>query len=380
MKRKYKVLQLLLHCNDNISGVADEIAQGFPENRFEVTTAFLCDGPDPVLKESQLSRTVKFNFRPSDLKGVKRYKALKVLYRHCRDQQYDVIIAHRFKPMNLLMLLNHFLDIPACIGVQHGIGDFDRFIRRYEAKILMKRNWKTVGVSRAVCDYLIGCRSGFQHRNTVKINNAIDIQRAEGVQLSRGNARAELNVPLDSVILGAIGRLVPVKGHMLLIKALSKLQVSFPHVHVAIIGEGRSRHELEAEIDRHGLHGRVHLLGHHDNAIKYVKAFDVFVMPSLSEGFPLALLEGMSGHLPVVGSDIESLRPILEGFVGRLFKAGCVDSLAETLKNLLHCSEKQRQEEGERAYAHLCAVYDIADYRNQYRDLVEEMLSKGHLL
>jgi len=101
-------------------------------------------------------------------------------------------------------------------------------------------------------------------------------------------------------------------------------------------------------------------------------------MPSLSEGFPLALLEGMSGHLPIVASDIESLRPVLEDFGGRLFKAGCAESLAETLEDCLNCSEKQRQVEGERAYAHLCAAYDIVDFRKQYRELVEDMLSRGH--
>lgn len=374
---RIKVLQLQLRFNVNISDLAEQIIQGLPADRFEVTTVFLSGRPGPRDTESCAPRSIYFDFKKDELKGLKRFRALWHLYKHCRDERYDIVIAHRFKPMNMLMLLNSRLKLPVCIGVQHGIGDFDRFLRRLEARFLIKPNWKTVGVSRAVCDYLISCRAGFSQENTVKINNAIDIERAERVQHTREHARAELGLNADAFILGCIGRLVPIKGHIFLIEAFSRIQKDYPEVQVAIIGEGRTRQKLEQAIENHGLQGRVHLLGARDNALQYVRAFNAFIMPSLNEGLPLALLEGMSGHLPVVGSNIDSLRSILEDSGGRIFTVKNIDSLTETLESLLEATAHELHLEGERAYAYLCDNHNIDDFRRQYRELLESLSARG---
>ena len=272
----------------------------------------------------------------------------------------------------MLMLLNRWLSIPLCIGVQHGIGDFDRAYRRWEARRLMTANWRVVGVSRAVRDYLIGCGGGFDERNTVQINNAIDIDRAEAMQHPRERARTLLGLAPEPFIFGAIGRLVPVKGHIYLIEAFSKVQAAYPHAQLAIIGEGRERTELEAAIIRFGLVGKVHLLGAREDALQYVRAFDAFVMPSLSEGLPLALLEGMSGRLPVSGSDIPSFRPILEDCGGRVFSVAQHAALAKCLLDVLATSAEARAVEGERAYAYLRRAHAIEGFHRQYLNLILE--------
>ena len=373
MSRTIKVLQLQNRYNVNASDLAEQVIQGLPSERFEVTTAFLRGRPGLGEPESRAPRSIYFGFSQSDLKGL-RLRALWRLYRLCREQRYDVVIAHRFKPMNMLMLLNRWLKIPACIGVQHGIGDFDRAYRRWEARRLLAANWRVVGVSRAVRDYLVGCRAGFDIGNTVQINNAIDIERAEGLQHSREQARAMLGLAPEVFIFGTIGRLVPVKGHIHLIEAFARLQTDYPQAQVAIIGEGRSRADLAAAIAQHGLQGRVHLLGAREDALQYVRAFDAFVMPSLSEGLPLALLEGMSGRLPVIGSDIDSLRPILEDCGGRVFPVGQPAALTKCLQDVLAISNEARFGEGERAYTYLRRAHDIEDFRRHYRELLDDLL------
>lgn len=374
MSRRIKVLQLQNRYNVNASDLAEQVIQGLPAERFEVTTAFLRGRPGPGEPESRAVRSIYFGFSQSDLKGL-RLRALWRLYRLWREQRYDVVIAHRFKPMNMLMLLNRWLKIPACIGVQHGIGDFDRAYRRWEARRLLTANWRIVGVSRAVRDYLVGCGAGFDAGNTVQINNAIDIDRAERLQHPREQARSLLGLAREPFIFGAIGRLVPVKGHIHLIEAFAQVQSVYPQAQLAIIGEGRMRAELEAAITRFGLDGKVQLLGAREDALQYVRAFDAFVMPSLSEGLPLALLEGMSGHLPVIGSDIPSLRPILEDCGGRIFPVGDAATLAKQLGAVLNLDAEQRCAEGERAYSYLRGAHAIEDFRLQYLQLIEQSLA-----
>lgn len=374
MKRKIKVLQLQNRYNVNASDLAEQVIQGLPAEHFEVTTAFLRGRPGPGEPESRAARSIYFGFSQTDLKGL-RLRALWRLFRLCREQRYDVVIAHRFKPMNMLMLLNLWLRIPACIGVQHGIGDFDRGYRRWEARRLLTANWRVVGVSRAVRDYLVGCGAGFDPSNTVQINNAIDIDRAERLQHPREQARSLLGLAQEPFIFGAIGRLVPVKGHIHLIEAFAQVQSVFPQAQLAIIGEGRMRAELEAAIVRFGLEGKAHLLGAREDALQYVRAFDAFVMPSLSEGLPLALLEGMSGHLPVIGSDIPSLRSILEDCGGRIFPVGDAAALATQLGAVLKLEAEQRRAEGERAYRYLRGAHAIEDFRLEYLQLIEQSLA-----
>lgn len=375
MSRKIKVLQMQNRYNVNASDLAEQVIQGLPAERFEVTTVFLRGRPGPGEPESRAARSLYFGFTQAELKGL-RLKALWRLYRLIREERFDVVIAHRFKPMNMMMLLNRIIRIPLCVGIQHGIGDFDRSYRRWESRRLLKANWRIVGVSRAVRDYLMGCGAGFGSSNTVQINNAIDIDRAEALQYPRAQARELLGLAQEPFIFGAIGRLVPVKGHVHLIEAFSEVRARHPEARLAIIGEGRSRAELEQVIAQRGLGDVVHLLGAREDALQYVQAFDAFVMPSLSEGLPLALLEGMSGRLPVIGSDIPSLKSILEDCGGRLFPSGQATMLAERLLEVLDMTPQERVAEGVRAYDYLRRAHDIEDFRRHYRELLTEALAR----
>ncbi len=376
MTRKIKVLQLQNRYNVNASDLAEQVIQGLPTQTYEVTTLFLRGRPRSGEPESRAARSVYFDLNSASTKGL-RLKALWLLYKHCRAQGYDVVIAHRFKPINMIMLLNIFLRIPACVGVLHGLGEYERPYRRWESRALISKAWRMVGVSRAVCDDLINSGAGFKPYNVRQINNAIDISRAERLQHSKLQARKLLGLPEDAFVIGTIGRLVPVKGHIQLLEAFSEIKDDYPQALLVIIGEGRLRQEMEAVIQARGLNGRVHLLGAKDDALQYVRAYDVFVMSSISEGLPLALLEGMSARLPVVGSDIDSMRPILEESGGRIYPVGQSAILAKRLREVVLLTPQERTKEGRRTYEYLCRAHAIEDFRKQYRDLLEEMLGAG---
>lgn len=369
MMRRLKVLQLQNRYNVSAADLAEQVVKALPADRFEVTTAFLRGRPEGDEPHSCAPHSVYFGFSQAATKGL-RLRVLWALYRHCRHNGYDVVIGHRFKPINLLMLLNVVLKFPACVGVLHGLGEFDRRYRQWVTQRLLTRAWHFVGVSRAVRDDLIYSRCGLDLSNTTQINNAIDIDRAQALQLERVEARLRLGLAASDLVVGTIGRLVPVKGHIYLLKAFARLQSEFPAARLLIIGEGRCREELESCIDEQGLHGRVHLPGTLDDALQYVKAFDIFVMPSLSEGLPLALLEGMSGKLPVMGASIDSLRPILQDSGGLIFEPADVPSLERQLRLMLELSAPERERLGQQAYDYLRRAHAVEDFRERYRDLI----------
>ena len=97
-------------------------------------------------------------------------------------------------------------------------------------------------------------------------------------------------------------------------------------------------------------------------------------MPSLAEGFPLALLEGMSGRLPIIASDIPSMHELVAGAEGVLVPPTDVDALAEAMDGYLAVSPDELRSKGLRCYNYLKAHHGIGEYRTAYRALIESGL------
>jgi glycosyltransferase involved in cell wall biosynthesis len=378
VNRRIKVLQLQPDYNvkaHDFADLAEQIVKALPAERYEIVAAFLRGKPQQGEPVSRADRSVYFEFSDAQLKGL-RLQAMWQLYRFCRAENFDVVICNRFKPVNMLLQLNRWLRVPLCIGISHGFGEYGRYYRRLQAKSLIDHAWRFVGVSPAVKQYLLDCKCGFTQQNTVAITNAIDIAQAEGLQLPRDEARRLLGIDLQVRLLGTCGRLVPVKGHVYLLQAFARLKDVYPRATLAIIGRGREEPRLLAEVDRLGLQGRVHLLGFRADALQYIRAFDIWTMPSLAEGLGLALLEGMSGHLPVIASSVPAMLPLIQGAGGLAVPPGDVNALTTALADYLQLSDQELQERGERAYAYLCASHDIESFRQQYLRLVEESLAQ----
>lgn len=373
---RIKVLQLQPDYNvkeHNIADLAEQIVMALPSDRFDVVSAYLSGEPNELGPFSKAERSVYFKFSGKQLKGL-RLKLLWHLFQLCRRERFDVVICNRFKPISVMLLLNRWLKVPLCIGVIHGFADFDRRYRRKQVNKRAKHGWCFVGVSKAVKQHLLDYRCGFEATNTVAITNAIDIEKAVALQLPRAEARRALGLAPDILLLGALGRLVPVKGHRYLIEAFAQVADQYPHVHLAIIGEGRERGALQKRIAEAGLQSRVHLVGFYPDALQYVQAFDIWVMPSLSEGLGLALLEGMSGRLPIIASDIPAMRPLIDGAGGTPVPPADVNALVHALRSYLNMSESERRALGGKVFDYLVREHSIEQYRREYRELVEKKL------
>ncbi|MDU9391772.1 glycosyltransferase family 4 protein [Pseudomonas sp. zfem002] len=380
MKRRFKVLQLQPDYNikrHDFADLAEQIVKALPTERFETTMAFLKGRPGPGEPVSRSDHSVYFEFSDKALKGM-RLLALWKLYRFCRKEGFDVVICNRFKPVNMLLQLNRWLKIPLCIGISHGFGEYDRFYRRRQTQRLIDGHWQFVGVSPAVKQYLIDCKCGFTEQNTHAITNAIDIPQAESLQHSREHARELLGLPQDVRLVGALGRLVPVKGHTHLIQAFAALKDKYPQAHLAIIGAGREQQKLQEQIDAAGLGGGAHLLGFKENALQYVRAFDIWTMPSLAEGLGLALLEGMSGRLPVIASSVPAMLPLIEGAGGLAVEPANVAQLTRALDSYLALDEQALRAKGEETWTYLRTHHDIDVFRQQYLDLIESGLANAN--
>ncbi len=355
--------------------VVEQIVGAFPRDRFEVTSAFLQGLPEAGDAPSRAEHTHYFQFPEKAKRGLRIGLHL-ALWRYCREGRFDVIICHRYKPAAMLMLISRFLHSPVCIGVSHIPIDFDRFWRRCMAALSMRPNWRYVGVSPAVRDYLIGKGCGFNPDNTVAITNALDLKVVEDILLPRAAARDELGLPRDARLIGAIARLTLPKGHIYLIRAFAAIASRHPDVHLAIIGDGREESRLREAVEQLGLGDRIHLLGRRRDARRYVRAFDLFAMPSLNEGLGMALLEGMCGQLPIIASDVPAMRPLIDGAGGLAVPPANVDALAAALDQYLNLDEQTLRNKGLQAYAYVRDNMSIEQFRSAWLKLIEEALAQ----
>lgn len=369
---KIKVLQLHPDYNIrkmDISDLGEQLFKALPAERFETVTAFLSGKPGQGQPESIAHRSVYFGFSAAELKGL-RIKALWRLYKFLKQERFDVVICNRYKPVNMMLTLARFLKIPKCIAIVHGFGDYDRRYRKKQLARNLTDNWVFVGVSAAVREYLIALKAGLTDKNTSYITNAIDLAAARDLMLDKANARAALGLSSDAVLIGAMGRLVPLKAHDCLINAFSALAHEFPDTQLAILGEGRERERLEQLIAQLGLEERVQLIGFKEDALQYLKAFDVWTMPSLREGLGLALLEGMCAGLPVIASSVPAMLPLVQGAEGIAVTPGSVEELTAALRKYLEMTDEERQQAGSKVLDYVINNHGIDEFRNKYLQLI----------
>jgi glycosyltransferase involved in cell wall biosynthesis len=264
------------------------------------------------------------------------------------------------------------LGIPHLITMHGGRYYADRLRRRLALRAAVAISAHTVAVSAPLAHH-IARDLRIPGTKVRTIPNGVRYLRPAQVTL-----RNELRLASGDRLLVAVGNLYPVKGHRHLIDAVSLLADRYPHLHVAISGRGELEPVLRSQALDRGLERRIHLLGLRADVGAILAAADVFVLPSLSEGLPLALLEAMFAGCPIVASDVGEVRTALDaGQAGLLVEPGNPEALAAALDRVLRDPPEARRL-GDRAAAHARAEYDLTRMVDRYVDLYKAALGQQY--
>jgi len=168
----------------------------------------------------------------------------------------------------------------------------------------------------------------FGDRKVVGIHNGVDLARVVAAR-EAADLRRELGIAPDAIVIGTVGRLVPVKGLEPFLRAARLVRERRADLKVLIVGEGPSETRLHALSRDLTLEQNVLFLGHRADCYDLMALMDVFVLPSLSEGIPMALLEAMALSRPVVATRVGGIPEVIEHEVsGLLVDAGQDSALA----------------------------------------------------
>ena len=168
-------------------------------------------------------------------------------------------------------------------------------------------------------------------------------------EVQKDNLRKKLNVRCDDIILGSVGNITWVKGYENLIVAMGTLKKKQKNLKLLIIGKILSTQtgyfkRLKRLVYSLGLEKDVYFLGMREDIPQLLSLMDIFIMPSLTEGTPISIMEAMSMKLPVIASRVGGIPELVsDGRTGLLVNPGNPDEITDAVLNLLKDSGKRRE-------------------------------------
>ncbi len=240
-----------------------------------------------------------------------------------------------------------------------------------------KRSDAIVGNSEAVLE-AVRRRRGVRAGRLRLIRNGVDVSRYAGVETSGNNGQpaALQGIPAGSLVVGAVGRLHPIKGHRYLVEAWPRVRQRFPEARLLLVGPAHPHQEQEIRevAARTGVADRLVLAGLRDDVPRLLPMMDVVALPSITEGFSNVIIEAGAAGRPVVATRVGgNPEAIVEGETGLLVPARDPAALGDAIVSLLADPSRRRQM-GEaarrRVHAHYTVERMVESWDQLYRDLV----------
>lgn len=292
----------------------------------------------------------------------------------CRRSSPQILHSHNYKGDIFLALLKRTMNGSALVSTKHGSTDSSARIRIYDylGDMSLKYFDRVIAVSNFTKRRLIERR--IPEEKIRVIQNGIDTMSFDHYR--KGRLRGELNLAPGSRVIGFIGRLGPEKGIKYLLEAASIICNKTHGVYFVLAGEGILKEETEAFIASNNLQGRIIMLGWRKDATELMPDMDILLLPSLTEGTPMVLLESMAMGVPVIASDVGGIGEVIEDSkTGLLIKPrdpqAIVNSISTLLENTELAANISRNSIAE-VKTHFSAHHMSEQYRQTYLSLTKE--------
>lgn len=231
------------------------------------------------------------------------------LYKLARKIRPNLIHSALFNANFHARLIGVLVRTPVIIE-EHGMYTWKRWYHILIDRLLANFTYKIIVPSRSVKNFLIA-QEGLNFDKITVLLNCIDPDFLKS-KTTRAEERMRLSVADDDFAIGAVGNLRKEKGHSVLLNAFKKVFAKYSNVRLFIVGDGLLYMHLIEKAKELAVEKNVVFLGRRSNISAFLKALDLFVMPSLSEGLGIALIESIFAGVPSIASDIEGIREVAE--------------------------------------------------------------------
>ncbi|MEI9475726.1 MAG: glycosyltransferase [Deltaproteobacteria bacterium] len=292
------------------------------------------------------------------------------LLRVVRRERVALIHSHEFLMSFYGSVIGKILKRPV-LSTFHGKNYYPEKKRRRLLVAFISRNSEMVCVSNELAQFLKS-RIGIKAMPRT-IYNGIDLATCSAT-CGKEDLKEQLGIRKDSRIVGTVGNLYPVKGQVYLIRAIPRVIRENPNVVFVFAGRGGEEERLRQEARNLNVSDRVFLLGFRSDIFALLEILDVFVLPSLSECLPVAVLEAMAKRIPPVVTDVGGNREIIDDQInGFIVPPGREEALAERITYLLRNGEVAK-EIGAKAFQTVRERFTLEKMVAKYEELYDSLL------
>lgn len=238
-------------------------------------------------------------------------------------------------------------------------------------RFLAKRTHVLIAVSNEVRDALLDLGVGSAEQFRV-IPLGFELDAFLSVDGKTGEFRREIGLDIDSPLVAVLGRVTGIKDHETLLRAVAKL----PQVHLAVLGDGDRRSDIEDLSRALGVADRTHFVGWRLDVAEVLADVDVVALTSRNEGTPVSLIEAAAAGRPVVATAVGGTRSVVrDGATGLLVGPGDPDAVASALQRLLGRPSlaeefgRAAREHVKEKFSHRRLLKDVSDL---YGELIED--------
>ncbi|MDH4152450.1 MAG: glycosyltransferase [Nitrospira sp.] len=349
-----------------------ELASRLDRSRFTVTVCAL--KPNGTLVQELQKRGV----RVLSLGGAGKLDARVIvrLFKLLRVEQPDVVQAFLFWANVAARACGRILRAFPVISSYHDEVVSEGWLVRLVDRLTLHWTQRIVCCSHAVSRSVVS-RIGGTIEHCTMIPFGVDIEQFESAAAA---TRRELGLRDSGNVIGTVCRLVePKKGLTILLRAMAELARRYgqPPCQLVIVGDGPSRDELEVLREQLGLSSWIVFTGSRRDIPRVLHALDAFVLPSLYEGFGIAILEAMAAGKPVIATTVGGIPDfVLSKETGLLVEPGNVQALADAIAHLLS-DPQQAEAMGAKARVHARDNYRISEIVRQHEQVYSACLARG---
>lgn len=300
------------------------------KNKYKSLICLLKDGwLNAQLAKRRFETTILPHTRTLDFSWL--YHAIRFI----RARNVSLLHAHEFAMNTYSSMISSLVNIP-CVATVHGKNYYTEKWRRKVAYRFVAKQSKMVAVSKDIKNFLLD-QVHIDEAKVITIHNGIDVDQYLPRHEGRERTRRELGVDENRPVIGTIGNLYSVKGHRYLLKAALTVTEQYPDTVFLFAGRGQMLDELQSQARALGIYNNVRFLGFREDVADLLDGFDIFVLPSLSEGLPLSILEAMAANKPVVATNVGGIpEVVVDGETGLLVPPMDSAALANAMLTLLN--------------------------------------------
>jgi len=242
----------------------------------------------------------------------------------------DIIHTHLFQPRVYATIAHIFSKRPVLITQKHSIVNPQKhhmFILLEMISIWM--NNKVIAISESV-------KKSLKKYEFISENKILVLPNCIDYKKFNNKTEREIIQNKKEIVMGTVGRLEKEKGIKYLLLAMKIILTRFPNARLEIIGDGSQYKELKEFSKKLGISNSVIFFGKFTDVIPFYKKMDIFVLPSILEGFGIVLLEAMAAEVPVIATDVDGIKEvIIDGECGILVPPKNPEAIANSVTRLI---------------------------------------------